>query len=566
MKETVAMPIPRLSLAALSLMASLPFLVPLHTTPIPSFHAEWLAALLGLAASIALVGARRLPLPGVTMLALACAAVAALQMALGRAPVPQLTTLFIVYLLWAALLGCTASHLAETLGRPRLARALAGAILAGALLAAVLGLAQPWLAALGWPGFPVQSGGPLGQVNHLSIYLWLGLASALYLRTTAGLSRPAFWAAVGGLTLTAAMVGQRSSLLYAAALIGVAVWQTRRLGDAGQPDARRLALGIGLLFVLWQPATILLPAPAESAARPPPALRAVQAFDGPSIRLQLMRTGASGILAAPLLGNGVGSYPGLAIAHADKIAPADNPGPSEHAHNLFVDLGAELGLPAAVLVVLAMAGWLRRLPQRAPPAEATWAAAVLVMLGLHSMVEYPLWHTFFLGLLAVVAGGFGSGRSVGGRLAPVALTLGVLVWGSVTLAELRRDYVRIELALAIGKQPANQPLGSALLLSVPRTSLLAPWVQTTACVSLDPLSVESGDGLAVCRAAMAFAPTAETATNLAVLLWRTAEAAQGRDLLRRIRRASSYYAHGRDDLLAPLIAREMGLAEIRGPK
>lgn len=507
-------------------MASLPFLVPLHTTPVPSFWAEWLAAALGLAAAAALIGARRLPLPGAALLAMTFAGIALAQNAFGLAPVPQLATLFALYLVWAAMLACSGRHLAEQLGMARLIHVLASAILVGALLAALLGFAQPWLAPLDWSGYPLHSGGPLGQSNHLNVYLWLGLASALYLRVMGRMPRTAFWSAAVVLALAAVLVGQRSAFLYAVALIAVAAWQWRGDGH-GAPDGRRLALGIGLLFVLLQPLGTLLPTGSGGAAAPP-AMRAMTEFKGPSIRLQLLGLAGRAIAAAPLTGAGVGGYPGLAYAHADAIVPADNPGPAEHAHNLFADIAAELGLPAALLVAGAALLWFRRLSERAPHAEAGWAAAIVGMLGLHSMIEYPLWHAYFLGLVAVVAGAFGGGR-FGSRMSAAALVGALVAYGAWTLHDLRRDYARLELGLGSNNKAA--------LLGIPQASLLTPWVQTTACVSLDPARVPLTDGLAVCEAAMGFAPTLEAGAKMAALLRRAEKENEAADLLRRIGRA-----------------------------
>ena len=524
----------RAALVALALMASLPFLVPVHTTPIPSFWSEWLAAALGLTACVALTGARRLPLPGSALLALSLAGIALAQNAFGLAPVPQLATLFALYLVWAAMLACTGRLLAEQLGMACLVRVLASAILIGALLAALLGFAQPWLAPLGWPGYPLRSGGPLGQGNHLNIYLWLGLASALYLRVTGRMPRAAFWSAAVVLALAAVLVGQRSAFLYAVALIAVAAWQWRSDGP-GAPDGRRLALGIGLLFVLLQPLGALLPTDIGSAAAPP-AMRAMRELEGPSIRLQLLGLGYRAIAASPLNGAGIGGYPGLAYIHADSIDPADNPGPAEHAHNLLVDIAAELGMPAAVLLAVAALLWLRGLPRRAPSAEAGWGAAIVGMLALHSMIEYPLWHAYLLGPLAFTIGAFGSGRRFGSRASAAVLAGALVASGAWTLHELRRDYVRLELALGTG---ITQPAAKAALLGIPKASLLAPWVQTTACVSLDPGKVPLNDGLSVCEAAMRFAPTPEAGVNTAALLRRKGKENEAGDLLRRIARTST---------------------------
>lgn len=507
----------RISLACFALLVSVPLLNPLHTTPIPSFRSEWLAAALGLAACTVLVGERRLPLPGIALLALGLAGIAVVQQIAGHAPVPQLATLFALYLVWAALLACSGRALVERFGAARLCGVMAASMLAGSLLAALLGMAQPWLAPLGWTGYPLRAGGPLGQANHMSVHLWLGLASALYLRMTRRLPNAGFWAAAVVLALAAVLVGQRSSFLYAVALIAVAAWRWRGEG-------RRLALGIGLLFAVLQPLTVLVP-PGVSVA-PPPAMRVVQAIEGPSSRLQLLGLGARAIAAAPLTGAGIGGYPGLAYAHADTIAPADNPGPAEHAHNLFVDIAAELGLPAALLVAGAAVVWFRRLSGRTPHAEAGWAAAIVGMLGLHSMVEYPLWHAYFFGPFAFVAGAFGGGRRFGSRASAAVLASALVLYGAWTLHDLRRDYARLEVALGSGDKTA--------LLAIPQTSLLTPWVQTTACVSLDPARVLPDDGLAVCEAAMKFAPTPEAGANLAALLRRVGKEYDASDLLRRI--------------------------------
>ena len=556
----------RLGPLALALLVSVPFLLPWHTTPIPSFYTEWWAAVLGLVASLALVGARSLPLPGAALLALTLAAIVLLQTLLGRTALPQLGALSGLYLLWAALLACTGNFLAAQIGQARLARILALAILLGSLLAALLSLLQPWLLPLGWKGFAARHGGPLGQTNQFTNYLWLGLASALYLRVTAALSRRAFWTIATLLTLTAVLVGQRSAFLYAAALIGVAVWQARNAASDYRAEARRLAVGMGLLFVLMQPLVMLFPTWGDGGgdAKPPPALRAAQMADQPSVRLQLWRVGWEGIAAAPVFGNGVGSYPGLALTHADTIPAAANPGPAESAHNLLIDLSVEFGVPVALLVLFAAAHWLWRLRQNLSP-EAAWATAVMVILCLHSLIEYPLWHTYFLGLLAIVAGAFGNARHVGRRLTPVALAIGLLVWGSLALVELKRDYQLLETSLVLGKQPATLSLAQFALLRIPRTSLLSPWVNTTACVSLDPLRVPLQDGLAVCRIAMVFAPTIESGVNAAVLQWRAGDVDGARTFLRRLKRATQYNPKGVDTLLAQSTARDMHLSELLIP-
>ena len=65
----------------------------------------------------------------------------------------------------------------------------------------------------------------------------------------------------------------------------------------------------------------------------------------------------------------------------------------DNAHNLPLHLAVELGVPLALLVCGGMAWWAwRRKPwQEADPArQMAWA--VLAVIGLHSLLEYPLWY------------------------------------------------------------------------------------------------------------------------------------------------------------------------------
>ena len=119
------------------------------------------------------------------------------------------------------------------------------------------------------------------------------------------------------------------------------------------------------------------------------------------------------IRAHPWVGVGFGEFnfawtltpfPGRPIAFFD------------HAHNLPLHLAAELGLPLAALV-LGLLGWALWCAWRAgmaddgEPVSHLRAAFVMVLMVLvHSLLEYPLWYAYFL-LPAVFALGLGVGGS-----------------------------------------------------------------------------------------------------------------------------------------------------------
>lgn len=82
----------------------------------------------------------------------------------------------------------------------------------------------------------------------------------------------------------------------------------------------------------------------------------------------------------------------------------------DHTHNLVLQLAVELGIPAAAGLLALAAGLLwsaRRGLVDADPERALWSRACLMMLmllGWHSLLEYPLWYPYFL-LPALAAGG-----------------------------------------------------------------------------------------------------------------------------------------------------------------
>ena len=76
----------------------------------------------------------------------------------------------------------------------------------------------------------------------------------------------------------------------------------------------------------------------------------------------------------------------------------------DHTHNLVLQLAVELGIPLA-LVVLTLFGWALLAAFRqarrataaagAPPIQRA-ALVMVLMIALHSMLEYPLWYAYFL--------------------------------------------------------------------------------------------------------------------------------------------------------------------------
>jgi hypothetical protein len=246
-----------------------------------------------------------------------------------------------------------------------------------------------WLAASGIPGRAV---GNLRQPNHLSsLLLWSCIAVVALLelrqlsRRWAALALAAF---VFGVVLTASRTGLVSVLL-------LALW--------GLAD-RRLSRPARLLLVLAPLAyTASWWGMAEWAKLSQHnfggTARLAEA-DISGSRFGIWKNTLALIQAQPWAGVGFGQFnfawtltpfPGRPTAFFD------------HTHNLPLQLAVELGLPLATLVMALLLWGLGRAAWSAwkvPDADASTAqrAAVLVvvMIGLHSLLEYPLWYSYFL--------------------------------------------------------------------------------------------------------------------------------------------------------------------------
>src|SRR5256885_5618200 len=109
-------------------------------------------------------------------------------------------------------------------------------------------------------------------------------------------------------------------------------------------------------------------------------------------------------LSSRILGVGFGEYGGRAF-DLSMILPGPIPGGLDrHSHNLFLQLLAETGIAGFLCVAVPLASWFCRMPWRHLSPAYCWALGFLAIMGLHGMVEFPLWHANFLGVFALLFG------------------------------------------------------------------------------------------------------------------------------------------------------------------
>ncbi|MEO7941395.1 MAG: Wzy polymerase domain-containing protein, partial [Burkholderiaceae bacterium] len=192
-------------------------------------------------------------------------------------------------------------------------------------------------------------------------------------------------AAAGLLSIANAASLSRTGVLQLVAILVLAfVWHWWRIATV-----RRLLLLAVLAYVL---ASLLLP---WLAGRDPFVAGIVDRFGSDAhscqSRLVLWSNVLHLISLRPWSGWGWGE---LDFAHFMTLYPGTRfCDILDNAHNLPLHLAVELGIPVAVALCSAVA-WLvwRAKPHRETVIERQLAWAVLALIALHSMVEYPLWY------------------------------------------------------------------------------------------------------------------------------------------------------------------------------
>lgn len=518
----------RFSLAALSLMLIVPFVNPHHYNPIPSFYPEWSAVALSLLALSLLLRREileHLEVPAIALLPLGLGALLLVQFAAGRIEFPTQALLFMLYLLWALFMLILGSALRQKLGLDGLVTMLAWALLCGGLLAAALLGVQLSGSPLG-AGivFPRSGGGigNLGQPNHLANYLWLALASAIHLYGQGRIGKLASTLFALLLLCAASLTGSRSVLLYAAGFALLSVWAAWRCPQPALKKTARAALLLLPLTLLMQWVFAYFDV-ASSLGVTTSGERFFQLVSGASVRLQLWRTGLAVFADHPWLGAGVSQFPWNSYILVGTQADGTYIGGGEHAHNLLIQLLAEFGVVAPLLLLaLGWHWWTGFVRQTWSPAR-WWIAAVLLVEAVHSQLEYPLWYTFFLGIAALALGA-GSGAAIRPKISRLGqpIIAAMLLLGGATLFTLGNDYGDLERTLNTRWQTGNETTTWTRTLStfarLHRESLLSAYVELVYAYSLSVDREALKDKIVVTERAVRFSPAEKVAFNLAYLL------------------------------------------------
>ena len=416
-----------LLLAAAVLAAAAPSLLAYNVSPSPTFLNQALAlacwggfALLLAAGRPALpqLGASRNAWPLQAALAL-LALTAAATGTLGHLP-SGLCLSALGLLAAAALLVHSGSAARSAADGDALFACFAWGWLVAGLLNLAIGLVQVF--APGWPdgnwiaasNIAGRAVGNLRQPNHLSsLLLWAAICAVALLelrRLRRGWGQAAFVALVFGVVLSASRTGLVS--------VGIlALW--------GLLDRRLTRPTRGLLLaapVVYALSWLALAGWAEISHHVFGGAARLAETDVSGSRFGIWADTLALIKANPWTGVGFGEFN---LAWTLTPFPGRPTAFFDHTHNLVLQFAVELGLPLTALLLGLLLWGLLRMARQAWTAEneasvtRRAAAMFVLMIGLHSLLEYPLWYAYFL-LPTAWAFGFGLGGAAPSAAAPAA--------------------------------------------------------------------------------------------------------------------------------------------------
>ncbi|MFN3887483.1 MAG: Wzy polymerase domain-containing protein [Aquabacterium sp.] len=286
--------------------------------------------------------------------------------------------------------------------------ALAVAGVVGMALAAVQVLHPAWADGrlIAAPAVAGRAVGNLRQPNHFSTLLVWCCCAVIWLgqrrRLPEGMSAALVALFIGGVVWTASRTG----------MVGTAFLCLWGLLDRSLPRTLRAVLvGAPVLYAGWW-GVMWLWSHADGSVAFAAEARLHDGSDISSSRFAIWANVLSLIRQHPWTGVGYGEFN---IAWTFSVFPDRPVAFFDHTHNLLLQWAVEFGVPVAMLMTglclwafVALLGGRRGLTAPSSPSPAPAATVIVALAGLHSLLEYPLWYSYFL-LPAAFAFGLGLG-------------------------------------------------------------------------------------------------------------------------------------------------------------
>lgn len=480
--------------------------------------------------------------PRIALLPIGLMLLMLVQFAVGRVTHFDHLLLLSLYFLFAALLMMLGQRLREELGLPFVATILAVFLLVGAELNTLAGVLQHYR----WDTFlnsviTVKSAnavyGNTAQPNHYANYIALGLISLglLYVRLSIRIWQVVLLAAP--MLFVLVLSGSRSAWLYLSfALVLACLWQRR--DQALRPllgYAAALWLGFALMHFVVQ-----IPWLQGATGSITSAERLFGEAGSGNIRIHLWREATLIFTQFPLIGAGFGQFAYQHSQLAVSLHSQDIIGLYNNAHNIVFQIAAEAGLAGLAILFGTLGLWFWQSVVRHAQWSLYhwWGYAVLAVLGIHSLLEYPLWYAYFIGIFAIVLGLFETAsyrlelRGVG-RLS-VAV---ILLLGTMSLYQGMQSYQHLEKSVVFRgmatKDNAYNARSREEILAAYQYPLFSSYAELFMANMMDPGSEHLQEKLELNGRALGYIPTALLAYHQAWLLAWSDRPAEAKDQLER---------------------------------
>jgi O-antigen ligase len=538
----------KISLFLTSLMFLLPFINMYHQLPIVSFYSEWAAGILGLLAMASMLKPTQrldLQIPQFSMVFLGLGTIVCVQWALGMLHSTQYALLILSYLIWAFLLTLLGSHLRREFGWNKLVNTLAlSLVIAGIINGGIVVLQIVTRTGGAIPFMPyLPSYGPFAQANHFADFTALSIASLIYLYVKGRFSTTFSTLLLIWFLLMLAISGSRSSWLYLIAIVTLAIFmQVKSVQQNRNSIAKRNLLYMCMatlpVFALIHIFTNYIAPDGLFNLTTDRIVNGIN-IDTPSARLQIWFDSLRLFWQSPWLGIGTGEMIEKTFILLDKPSSLAYKGMFEHSHNLFLHLLTEMGIFALLITLTCLIIWFRKFKWGDLNLETWWLITLLSILGIHSMLEYPLWYSYFLGVTVILLGAgdekkitinipetsrnFISRITSGGLV--IILLLGSLNLGSMLLAQLK-------LGNSI-HHPKNAESNKQELDWIYRYTLLSPYAELLYALSMVVDHNDIERQIALNQSALEFRPLSKIAYQQVVLLKLKGDDMNARKLLKR---------------------------------
>ncbi len=398
------------SLWGLFALGFAPFVSTKHVIPlfIPSWQSEYEAAVAGLLVWFALGSSRAwrtLNIPAALMGPVLIGIVALVQGALGLASSRGVVTVWVAEMAWSALLMLAVSKMQAR----DVAMWLGSGLVASGLANAALGIIQAMRFAqfAGRPEFYAADGlayGFLAQRNLYADALWLSSISLVVPTLRARWQEFARWCLIITFYGASSCAGSKAQWLYAIAFCATGLLVVR----ADRSLAARLLSAASAFAVIFE-LTLALRAHLSGV------IHSAQT----DVLRALWTAAWRSIQSHPLAGIGLGKA-GLAVYAYAQSAPTSlvalHTQGFNHVHDLVLQLWVEAGVVGLIALIPALWVFLRFALQAARAAAHSldaakiWAFLMVAILGLHSLVEFPLWTLPFLGIASIAIAQLGPTR------------------------------------------------------------------------------------------------------------------------------------------------------------